>query len=382
MKSFEHYKGREQTFIKHFFLENYLEKVAFNIGSFESEFVYVDGFSGPWKSSDDEYEDTSFMIALKKLRYVRDALKDRKSTLNIRCLFIEKDPVAYQELKNKTDAIDDIEVKTINGEFENKTQEIINFIGKSFSLVFIDPKGWTGYSLQKIKPILNLRGEVVINFMFDHISRFVDTSSEAIKKSIDDLGGDGFGKNIQKLITEGYNREEAILKVYMDRLKTTGNFSYVTSTRVLKPNQERTYFHLVYGTKHEKGLFEFREIERKLFEEQNKVRKSTQQRRRVESTGQSELFGPGTLPDSSHLAEYRASQLDLAQRQLDDLILEPSSIPYEKILYSLFQNEFVWKRDVNDMIKDLCEKGKIKLSGLGPRERSPKVNCDHKILRK
>lgn len=41
------YEGREQTYVKHFVLENYLERVAYNIFSFEDLFSYIDGFSGP-----------------------------------------------------------------------------------------------------------------------------------------------------------------------------------------------------------------------------------------------------------------------------------------------------------------------------------------------
>jgi hypothetical protein len=52
VKPAEHYRGREQTYLKHFFLERYLERVAYKVGSFAPEFVYVDGFSGPWKTED------------------------------------------------------------------------------------------------------------------------------------------------------------------------------------------------------------------------------------------------------------------------------------------------------------------------------------------
>ena len=45
-----HYEGREQTYLKHFFLEKYLERVAYVIGFSYPEFVYVDGFSGPWRA--------------------------------------------------------------------------------------------------------------------------------------------------------------------------------------------------------------------------------------------------------------------------------------------------------------------------------------------
>ena len=49
MKEVAYYKGKEQTYLKHFFLERYLETVAFHIGYSHREFVYVDCFSGPWR---------------------------------------------------------------------------------------------------------------------------------------------------------------------------------------------------------------------------------------------------------------------------------------------------------------------------------------------
>ena len=59
MNSPEYYKGKEQTYLKHFFLERYLETVAFHIGYTYREFVYVDCFSGPWKAADEQLADTS-----------------------------------------------------------------------------------------------------------------------------------------------------------------------------------------------------------------------------------------------------------------------------------------------------------------------------------
>jgi hypothetical protein len=58
MRAPDFYRGREQTYAKHFFLEQYLERVAWNILSFRDEFVYVDGFSGPWQSDDEEFHDS------------------------------------------------------------------------------------------------------------------------------------------------------------------------------------------------------------------------------------------------------------------------------------------------------------------------------------
>ena len=38
MKPVEYYKDREQTYVKHFFIERYLETVAYHIGFWNTEF--------------------------------------------------------------------------------------------------------------------------------------------------------------------------------------------------------------------------------------------------------------------------------------------------------------------------------------------------------
>jgi hypothetical protein len=48
------YSGREQTFVKHFILQNYLERFAITVGSRWNTLTYVDCFSGPWKVKSEE----------------------------------------------------------------------------------------------------------------------------------------------------------------------------------------------------------------------------------------------------------------------------------------------------------------------------------------
>ena len=99
MKAAEHYQGREQTYVKHFFLERYLESFAYKIGSWADELVYVDGFAGPWRADGTEFEDTSFKIALATLQRVREGLAKIDKRPRIRCLFVEKDPRSFARLK-------------------------------------------------------------------------------------------------------------------------------------------------------------------------------------------------------------------------------------------------------------------------------------------
>jgi three-Cys-motif partner protein len=80
-----------------------------------------------------------------------------------------------EPLEREISSVSDLEVEALHGEFENLIPDILRFVGRSFSLVLIDPTGWTGFGLQRITPILQHRpGEVLINFMFDYVNRFLD----------------------------------------------------------------------------------------------------------------------------------------------------------------------------------------------------------------
>ncbi len=166
------YRGREQTFIKHLILERYLKRVAFNILSFKQDFVFVDGFSGPWASQSSDCDDTSFRKAIHCLGDVRDEWKRHGRDCCVRCIFVEKGARAFARLEQAVKSTTYIEATAIHGRFEEGVQEVGHLIGNAFSLVFIDPKGWT-FDLQRMKPLLCHRpGEVLINLMFDHLNRF------------------------------------------------------------------------------------------------------------------------------------------------------------------------------------------------------------------
>ncbi len=99
MKPASYYQKKEQTYLKHFFLERYLETVAFHIGHSHGAFAYVDCFSGPWRSDDEELADTSIRIALDRLNYVREGLAACARIATIQAIFIEKDREPFNALK-------------------------------------------------------------------------------------------------------------------------------------------------------------------------------------------------------------------------------------------------------------------------------------------
>ena len=97
-----HYAGREQAYVKHHFLRQYLDRLAFKIASRFDELAYVDGYSGPWKSSDENYADTSFGIALERLTAARETWRNmshRARNVNMTAHLVEKSAGPFRELE-------------------------------------------------------------------------------------------------------------------------------------------------------------------------------------------------------------------------------------------------------------------------------------------
>ena len=96
---FSHYEGREQAFVKHTFLDKYLPALIGKICSTFDEFVYVDGFAGPWQSTAGEsFDDTSFGIALNHMTTQRLFYQSRGRDIKMRAFLVEKDAGSFHVL--------------------------------------------------------------------------------------------------------------------------------------------------------------------------------------------------------------------------------------------------------------------------------------------
>ncbi|MDQ2946947.1 MAG: three-Cys-motif partner protein TcmP [Acidobacteriota bacterium] len=216
MKPIEYYKYREQTYLKHLFLEKYLETVAYHIGFSQSEFVFVDCFSGPWHAVDEQLGDTSIRIALDRLNSVRNGLAQRRKYPTIRAIFVEKSPAAFIALEEVLDQYrGEIQTTALQGTFEENIGHILDYAGSGFTFFFVDPTGWTGFAMDNLRPILErAKGEVMINFMFDFINRFLSSHDAANEESLDRF----FGTRDWRSIREAPDREAAAVKLYVEQV--------------------------------------------------------------------------------------------------------------------------------------------------------------------
>ena len=370
------YRGREQTYVKHVFLDRYLERVALVTlasGGW-TRFAYVDGYSGPWQSQGETSEDTSVFIALAKLQQVRQAVAQIGKEIQTSALFIERNPGAYQNLEKLLETFPDANARSINGEFQQHIDDVVQFIGSSFSLTFIDPTGWN-IDLVALQPLLEGRGEVLINFMYDFVNRQIDNLDPNIQGQLTLLfGGSRWREDILDRIESGVPREVAILNVFMSRLKAIGSYPYVTYTSILKPEADRTYFHLVYATRHWRGLEEFRKAEQGATEEQERVRFDIRQNARAQRSGMEDMFATsGGDTESRRLLDRRVANLARARREIDALLSERRQLAACDVWAAALVIPLVTIKDAKKILINLVNEGRVSVE-LRERQRGPGAN--------
>ena len=383
------YADREQTLVKHYILEHYLERFAHKVGSAWDAITYVDCFSGPWNARSERLEDSSFALALRQLKAARTNLADlrrarKRPPLEIRCFFLEKDPAAFAKLAEFARTVNDAEIATKNATLEQSIDDIVAFVAErqndAFPFVFVDPTGWTGFSLDLITPLLRLRpGEALINFMTGHITRFAEHSDERMQQSFDRLFGSvDYRSRITGLT--GQDREEELVRCYCDAVGRVGQFDYVYPAIILHPEKDRTHFHLLYATRHPEGIDVFKKVEKKAMEVMEKARGKAQQRKREKRTRQPELFGAADMHDTHYCDQLRERHIGTSKQHVDKLFVTRRAVPYDEAWAAALSHPLVWESDLKKWVAEWSKAGRMVVDGLKPRERVPKRGANH-VLR-
>jgi len=260
------YEGREHSVVKHALLKGYLEKLLFIMGMTGiREIAYVDCFAGPYKDERSDIQATSIAISLDILNKVRDALAIQDKHITVRAIYVEKKKSSFSRLKDYLDSKcpSGIQAFPIYGDYAEKTDEILRLCGSnSFAFFFIDPLGWTDVGIPRLGKLLTRpKSEFLITFMYDHLNRFVEKTE--LREQVNEMLGtlsDGDYQKIQSLFPK--DREEFIVQKYREQITAAmgsdgARRSRTYSAVVKDKDKERTKYHLVYGTRHWKGVIEF-----------------------------------------------------------------------------------------------------------------------------
>ena len=365
------YHGREQSFVKHLILRGYLQRVAWNILSFADNFTFVDGFSGPWEARSDVYEDTSFGIAIGELRAVKTAFDTRGTAKRLRCVFVEKDAGAFAQLSAAIGEAADLSPIAIHGTFEENIAEVRRHVGTSFALTFIDPTGWS-IDLTQMAPLLQQRGEVLINFMYEHFKRFVEDDRPEIRASYDKpFGGLDWRPMIAEEMARGLDKEAAILETFKFAVKKAGNFDHVASARIRHRKLEKSHFYLVYGTRHPKGLEEFRKVERSALSAEEFYRIEARDRAKLEG-GQGVLFGAMPHNAQETAQAHWDAEVREARALAEEIVASQPTVRFENLAKRIQERFSVVQTELKDLLVDMRRERLVEFDGLSGRQWKPK----------
>jgi three-Cys-motif partner protein len=364
----ELYRGREQSFVKHFILKQYLQSLAFKIllsGHYE-EIVYVDGFSGPWEACDPEFNDTSFKIAIDVLLDVQKQVRSTGRRASIKCVLVEKKARKYAQLVEAVESYnapgEEFSITTMRGRFEDNIPAIMDTIGNSFPLVFIDPTGWNGYAYDQTRALLaHTPGEVIINFMYSFFHRFLDVDNPALETQRKALLGDDWRSQFDAWMESGEmpTREEAITELYRAKLREVGNFKHVVTTKIEKPTEDRAHYFLAYATRHVKGLDTFREIEAKALQLQDSTRRHAKHRKAEEKSGQRTLFDVDEMSQNASHDDFLEAQFDAAKQAVVQTLKRHGACRHRAMKTAILERFTLRPSDVNALMSELAREGVI-----------------------
>lgn len=379
------YIGREQTLVKHLILQKYLERFAHIIGSHWSTLTYVDCFSGPWNVRSNDLKDSSFSIALNELRKARDTHAAKNKILLLRCLFLEKDPEAFARLDKFAGNVTDAEVLPLNLELEEAVADIAKFLRSggpsSFPFIFIDPTGWSGFAMDVIEPLLQFNpGEVLINFMTGDIRRFVTSPQQQTEQSFLRL----FGSKEFKTVIEGLSerdREDKLVEEYRKAVAERGKFKFTCSAIVLHPESNRTRFHLIYATRHPRGVEVFKNAEKIAMREMEQVRGDVRQRKHQQDAQPALL--PDMWHDSSYFDSLRQRYTLKAKEAVLALLRARQSVSYDDAWELALSFPLTWESDLKEWLDKWAKQiygEHVEFAGMSPGQRVPRYGKGNDLL--
>ena len=376
-----HYEGREQAFVKHTFLDKYLPALIGKVCSRYDEFVYVDGFAGPWKSAAGEsFEDTSFGIALYHMTRQRLLYRSRGRNVRMRAFLVEKDPASFAQLRQTEARYPEIEVASLNGKMEDYAAAIAASIPQqSFSFTLIDPKGFPAIS--SMMPLLQRQNaEALVNFMFDFANRFGGTDLiPALEAWLSTSAPDDWREQIRAV--NGEERERLYEELAVEALRRTPGYEYAPVITVDKVLHDRPLYKLIFLTRHSEGLKVYRDSERSALNAQAATRSASKAKKRESGTLMGDLFADGfdAVPNDRSSQVIRRSEEEASRRLQSMLANADSGFLTWKECWPLILAELsVTHRWLGRQINEWRKAGQISAPGW-PSERTQIPHDEQKL---
>lgn len=367
------YHGREQSFLKHRVLREYLVGWGLKLGSVgrnrRVRLCYVDGFAGPWKTKSANLDDTSIAIGLGALEAAAQVWREKGAQVDVEATFIEKEDSAYADLKQFIDARQGtVKSFTRHGEFGTFVPELQKWLGSDAGLIFVDPTGWKGAAMRFIAPLVagSSRRDVLVNVMFDHINRFKDDTRAFLRAQMSDFFGLGNSE-----LPEGLD-EEQLFALYRAKLKQLCRIPHAADLAIPHPTMARTKFRLVVGGKAPEVLSLFRDIEKKVIgSEAAVVRETAAVREDERRTGQLSLLEAPPATDVHYDSLHDQGMRDAPASLLSRLV-KRQTVTFGSIWPEVLEALHLTRTELGQIAWLLHKRGEVRIANVKAGERAIK----------
>lgn len=353
----DNYRGREQSYIKHLFLTQYLEAAAYKILQGRSPILnFVDAFAGPWRVSDANYSDASFDQALTTLEAVRAYLgKAGLSGLRIRFCFCERQSDRVIRLREYAGQHRQFDIRIFHGSFEDHLGEIADSCRDGFTFTFIDPTGWNIRSEPILEFLRDRRGEFLLNFMSEHVNRHAEYPKVA--ESIGRFLADPNWADDFKKLPLDWTNEQRVLHLFKQKVKATGAATYLPDFPILKPREDRVKMRLLLGTHSKKGLEVFRDVqskvERKEIETRNQIADESKNRFSLFTGEEIAEMQQGSAGIGS--PRYKREATD----QIVAMLTRTTPLPFDALLTNILENIPMRGTQAKELLKEMKSNGLV-----------------------
>jgi len=248
---------KKTSYIKSEIVKKYFWAWAKIIGVRSAKIAYIDLYAGPG-IYDDGNKSTPLLV-------LENALRDSMMMQKLVTIFNDTNPDFVTSLKKAISEIPDIKTLTNQPIVTNFTigSEIVNQL-KSMklipSLLFLDPWGYKGLSLDLISSVLKDWGCDCI-FFFNYVRINAGLNNDKFKCHIDAIFSHQRANELRECIKRNrpYKREELVLACIKDALSEIGGH-YVISFKFIKEKINRTSHFLIFVSKNVLGYTIMKEI--------------------------------------------------------------------------------------------------------------------------
>lgn len=239
----------DQTKIKHRVLKEYAVIWISKLGAYRNTIFFdCHGGCGAYIDTDGfVYYGSSILVK----RVADDIISKFGRTTKVGIYVCEKNRNNYD---NYCKVLEDqgLKITTFNNDFNEIVDRpsVIKYYNSYPTLFFVDPFGYDLKMSNIGKMMQHSKNELIINFMFDFINRFI---SEPKK---DDHRDEFFGTHewIGAANLTGKAREEFLINIYKNQLKKVTGAKFVYAYRLCYPDRDQTYYYLIHATNHIDGI--------------------------------------------------------------------------------------------------------------------------------